>query len=349
MIRNLIAFLGAIAWAAVSVAATTVPPSMLNPAGSTSGQVIVSSGASTAPAWGTIGLSGLPSMAANAVLANATAAAATPTAVALPSCSTTASALQWSSGTGFVCNSVLATQSYVTSTFAAPPALGSTTPAAVTATTLTGTSTTNSTSTTTGAAIIAGGMGVAGDIYAGGSYRGGVITTSGSINNVPIGAATPNTGAFTTLSATGAITPSSTAGIVGTTSGNNANAGSVGEFVSANTSSVALTNTAVANVTSISLSAGDWDVWGSVQFGIGSGATATIISCGVSSTSATSPASPYLTIWSFTMAANTNQATPCPMQRFNLSSTTTIYLVSAAYFSGGSVSVGGTILARRRR
>jgi hypothetical protein len=46
-----------------------------------------------------------------------------------------------------------------------------------------------------------------------------------------IGATTPSTGAFTTLSASGAITPSQTAGIVGTTTNNNADAGAVGEYV----------------------------------------------------------------------------------------------------------------------
>lgn len=39
-------------------AATTVPPSLINPAGSTAGQAIISNGPSTAPAWGTVSVTG---------------------------------------------------------------------------------------------------------------------------------------------------------------------------------------------------------------------------------------------------------------------------------------------------
>jgi hypothetical protein len=40
-------------------AATTVPPPLINPAGSTAGQAIVSTGASSAPAWGAVPLTGI--------------------------------------------------------------------------------------------------------------------------------------------------------------------------------------------------------------------------------------------------------------------------------------------------
>jgi len=45
----------------------------------------------------------LPAQAANTVVANATASSHSPTAVSVPSCSTTNSALQYTSGTGFSC------------------------------------------------------------------------------------------------------------------------------------------------------------------------------------------------------------------------------------------------------
>ncbi|WP_309601184.1 hypothetical protein [Burkholderia multivorans] len=54
---------------------------------------------------GGISISNLSSIAANTVLANATAAAAGVTAFAMPSCSSASSALQWTSGTGFTCAS----------------------------------------------------------------------------------------------------------------------------------------------------------------------------------------------------------------------------------------------------
>lgn len=97
-----------IALYAVIASATTLNPiQLLNPAGSTSGQAIVSTGASTAPAWGGVGLNGIAAIAANTVLANATGSSASPTAFAMPSCSTSSSALNWTSGTGATCNTTI--------------------------------------------------------------------------------------------------------------------------------------------------------------------------------------------------------------------------------------------------
>ena len=60
-------------------------------------------------ATGLVTTSDLASQAANTVLANATGSPASPTAFSIPSCSTSASALNWTSGTGFTCNtSILA-------------------------------------------------------------------------------------------------------------------------------------------------------------------------------------------------------------------------------------------------
>lgn len=52
-------------------------------------------------------LAKLATQATNTVLANATAGAAVPTAFAMPSCSTSASALIWTTSTGFGCNSAI--------------------------------------------------------------------------------------------------------------------------------------------------------------------------------------------------------------------------------------------------
>lgn len=98
--------------ALVSAAAfgtTTVPVQLLNPTGSASGQTIVSTGASTAPGWSTLGLSGLSAISANTLVGNATGASAAPTAVSVTGCNGAAQALQWTSGSGFGCNSNIAT------------------------------------------------------------------------------------------------------------------------------------------------------------------------------------------------------------------------------------------------
>jgi hypothetical protein len=65
--------------------------------------------------------------------------------------------------------------------------------------------TTASSSTTTGALVVDGGVGVAGALNVGGLINAQSATFS-NINNTPIGNTTPSTGAFTTLSASGATT-----------------------------------------------------------------------------------------------------------------------------------------------
>ena len=167
----------------------------------------------------------------------------------------------------------------------------------------------------------------------------------------PIGNTAASTGAFTTLSSTGTFTPSSTNGIVGTTTNDNANAGSVGEVISstiASGSAVGLTNATPANVTSISLTAGDWDVHGNVAFNIGATTATSFVSGAISTTSATIDFSKsFLTPAPAT--GNTIAAGACPTQRISLASTTTVFLVTQCNFGTSTLSAYGTIYARRRR
>jgi len=165
----------------------------------------------------------------------------------------------------------------------------------------------------------------------------------------PIGNTAASTGAFTTLSSTGAFTPSSANGIVGTTTNDNANAGSVGEFVSNSASGTSLTNNTPANVTSVSLTAGDWDVSGTIQFAAGAGATATQIIAGVSSTSATFGGVGTFSTLSLTFATATSSTIASPVARFSLSTTTTIFLVGQSTFAGGTMTANSFIRARRVR
>jgi len=106
------------------------------------------------------------------------------------------------------------------------------------------------------------------------STTAGVVTTadtSGVLALQTAGTTAISIDASQAVTLTGAITPSQTAGIVGTTTNNNANAGSVGEVVSSSVavgSAVSLTTAAGAftgkTITSISLTAGDWNVFGIV-------------------------------------------------------------------------------------
>ncbi|WP_186211312.1 beta strand repeat-containing protein [Burkholderia gladioli] len=174
--------------------------------------------------------------------------------------------------------------------------------------------------------------------------------TSTGLNGTPIGQTTAAAGSFTTLNASGLITPSTTAGIKGTTAADNANAGSVGEFVNSNFSSVNMTTSGTAqNLTSISLTAGDWDVTGAATYTSGSGATQTIWIAGVNTTSATLPSLGSYFQNGGSITATGAASAISPVTRINVSSTTTVYLVGESVFSGGSVTAAGFLRARRVR
>jgi hypothetical protein len=79
MKKLFLAFLSLVA--STAFGATLVPVQLLNPTGSSSGQAIVSSGSSSAPAWGGVGLNGIAAIPANTVLGNATGSSASPTAI----------------------------------------------------------------------------------------------------------------------------------------------------------------------------------------------------------------------------------------------------------------------------
>lgn len=156
----------------------------------------------------------------------------------------------------------------------------------------------------------------------------------------------------------GSLTPSQTGGIVGTTTNNNANSGSVGELVFSginSASAVALTTATTANITSISLTAGDWDVWGHVNFN--TQASTTVM---VSSLSGISPVSATISGGSdrycgfdygsgITASLASGAGYTVPPLRLTFSSTTTLYLITNTIFNSGTCSAYGRIYARRRR
>lgn len=141
-------------------------------------------------------------------------------------------------------------------------------------------------------------------------------------------------------------------GIVGVVTNSNAQTGSVGEYVSslvAIGSPVSLSNGIAANITSISLTAGDWDVDGQVSF-TETTSTVTGRSAGVTSTTATVPvdgSEAYCGVQS-TVTSETNSIS-LVKKRFSLSGTTTVFLVGKASFSAGTCGGFGVITARRVR
>lgn len=154
---------------------------------------------------------------------------------------------------------------------------------------------------------------------------------------------------------TGALIPSQTLGITGTTTNNNANTGAVGEYVSSTVlvgAAVPLTTATAADITSISLTAGDWDVWGTVVTNPNAATTQTVIVGWVSSTSATIPTAPNeggehsLNV---AIAAGQTIILSCGMRRFSLSGTTIIYLSIFSAFAVNTNAGYGFIGARRMR
>lgn len=140
--------------------------------------------------------------------------------------------------------------------------------------------------------------------------------------------------------------------ILGTNDGSAATAGDVGEATAAmvaSGSAVALTTATGANVASITLTAGDWDVAGNVNVACSS-ATHTGSTAGFSTTSATPPTDgsegyngTQLTTASATLSV------PVVLGRVSLTSTTTVYLTVKSTFSAGTAGAFGKIVARRRR
>ena len=186
------------------------------------------------------------------------------------------------------------------------------------------------------------------------------LTGTASINiNGTVGATTANTGAFTTgtfsstVTVTGTITPGQTTGIVGTNALNDAQAGSVGETVMSSITSVTnypATST-WGDLTSISLTAGDWDIAAMTQQttpGTMTGESRLGIST-TSGNSASGLVTGYNRITFLNATVASDSGGSIPMWRLQLGSTTTVYLKFFTEYSTGTPKAVGTIIARRRR
>src|ERR1700678_3689978 len=111
-----------------------------------------------------------------------------------------------------------------------------------------------------------------------------------------------------------------TSGIIGTTTNNAAAAGSVGELMSSIVllgSAVCLTSGSTSNITSLLLTAGDWDCWGSVWAAPAASTLQTQVTFGISQTSVTLPTVPALgtsivQLSGFTIAAGNGQVLGVP-------------------------------------
>lgn len=185
----------------------------------------------------------------------------------------------------------------------------------------------------------------------------GVLSITGTANQVIASASTgavtlslPQSIATSSAVTFGSVAFSSTSGIIGTTTNNNAAAGSVGEYATTavgGTTNFTTTNVA-QNMQSISLTAGDWDVHGSVLIQNGSTVTAGATTS-LSSTSATQ-ASQGIGRFDTNLLNALTGLTYSVYNRFSLASTTTIYLVGQAGWTGTqALYASAQIVARRVR
>lgn len=141
----------------------------------------------------------------------------------------------------------------------------------------------------------------------------------------------------------------------GTNTNNDAAVGVVGEIVESNIgsgSAVSLTTNTNTDITSISLTAGDWDVWGGIATSPQAGTTQSNIAAWVNTSSVTNPGAPNggaftQLVASFTISQP--QVLPVGMKRIKLAITTTIYLSCRVGFMAGTNSAYGYISARRAR
>lgn len=285
----------------------------------------------------------------------------------------------------------------VTSLFAAPPPLGSTTPNSAAVTTLVGSGqaslggtagaealravTTASAvnwvqvaGSATGSGVSIGAAGTDANIQfnvnskgSGGVYFFGqgvqqfaIIPTASATRSITVtgsngGNPTIGTSAGN-IALSAALAPSTTLGIIGTVAGDNANAGSVGEHPTANTLTTSLTTGTPANATSISLTAGNWLIFGLAQFNPAATTTTSSAVVGISTTSATfqtavSGINNFTLINYGSSATNSNVATNlmAPPTWVNPTTTTTYYLVAQAGFATSTMTVSGYIWAIRLR
>jgi hypothetical protein len=278
---------------------------LLNPAGSTAGQAILSTGPSGAPVWGAVPLTGITGTLA---ITNG-GTGATSASVARTNLGLGTAATQNTGTSGATIPLLNGTNTWAAAqTFSVRPTFNGATP-----------------------------------------YDSANLTIS---NYAPLASPT-FTGTVTAaaLQTTGLLTVSSLNGIAGTPTNNNANAGSVGEYLTATTASTAATNATPLNSASISLTAGDWDVQGSFVILPAGSTTISGFLGSLSTTSATHNATlgNLFAMQGVSFLAGQSQYFQTPVTRISLASTTTVYLVVSTSFSVSTCNVGGLIRARRVR
>jgi hypothetical protein len=139
----------------------------------------------------------------------------------------------------------------------------------------------------------------------------------------------------------------------GVQDGSSAAPGQIGEFVLANLTAatmIAIGNAVARDLTTITLTAGDWDVAGAVYFQATSSAGTDDLRGWINTMPAAQPAGDTggLAISSTSSGGLVNFVAIPPL-RMNLTQSTTVYLSASADYGSGTMQVKGYIRARRMR
>lgn len=140
--------------------------------------------------------------------------------------------------------------------------------------------------------------------------------------------------------------------VTGTKTNDAAAAGQVGEDVQsviASGSAVSATTATALNMTSISLTAGDWDVDCNVATVTGGTTVVATLLAGINTTTATLPTAGLYSIVYPPTTAGIAPTVMSPRERLSLSTTTTVFCVAKAIFSTSTLTVYGIMEARRVR
>lgn len=206
------------------------------------------------------------------------------------------------------------------------------------------------TSATTPAGLIV--VEIGGDGAGGGAWNGYleklVILADIGLDNIVLG----GTAAGARLPGAGYVTALDYA----TTTNDDALTGHVGEFLSSIVlvgSAVALTTATPANVTSLSLTAGDWEVAGEIWFNPAGTTIPTQQIAAINTASATLPTAPAIGVaraqQSGTAATGVGSILVVGSCRISLAATTTVYLVAQSTFTVSTMGAFGKLRARRAR
>lgn len=144
--------------------------------------------------------------------------------------------------------------------------------------------------------------------------------------------------------------------IPGDTSGASASSPNVGQLISSNIplgSAVAATTATAINITSITITPGDWDCWGNVASSLAGTTVPTLFVGAISTGSATLPTAPnsgsYFQISGVTFAAGSNELFPVGRIRIATSGTVIVYLVGRLDFTTSTASLYGYLGCSRAR